>query len=180
MPMGSPPASQQIRKAHEAQAHGEIQQENAVESRRPAPCPPVRRSAPPMHMMVIKYPLSGIPFRRAAWGLPPMARISRPQRVYFMTNQNRTRSTKREDQSKMDARAEEGWQARRGNKVGRLDRVHGGMPETEDQEADDLGRDGVQQQGGDGFVDQADGFEITGDERPERAAQHAKQDHQRQ
>ena len=121
-----------------------------------------------------------MPFRRAAWALPPMARISKPQRVYFMKNQKSTSRTKRKDHAKMDARAKEGRQARRGNKIGRLDRIHGGMPETKNQEADDLGRDGIHQQGGDGFVHQANGFEITGDKSPQRAAKHAQQHHQRQ
>ena len=44
------------------------------------------------------------------------------------------------------------------DKIGGLDRIHGRMPESQDQEADNLGRNRVQQQGGDGFIHQADGF----------------------
>src|SRR5579859_5637633 len=33
-----------------------------------------------------------MPFRRAAGGLPPMARISKPHRVYFMNSQKTTNS----------------------------------------------------------------------------------------
>src|SRR3972149_9979318 len=36
----------------------------------------------------------GMPLRFAAWGLPQIERISKPQRVYFITNQNNNNSAK--------------------------------------------------------------------------------------
>ncbi len=67
-----------------------------------------------------------------------------------------------------------------GHEIGSLDRIHGGMPEAEDQETDDLGCHGIEQKRGDGLIDQADGFEITGDECPESTSDHSQQYHQRQ
>ena len=109
-----------------------------------------------------------------------MARISSPQRVYRMTNQNSASRTRAKTIPKVDARAEERGQPRRRHEIGGLDRIHGRVPVAEDQEADDLGRDGVQQQRGDGLVDQADRSQIAGDECPQRAAEHAEQHHERQ
>ena len=132
-----------------------------------SPMPASPATPPPMNMSTMIDRAIGMPLRRAASGLPPMARISSPSASGRESNDKPARRGRRADPDGPACRRRKAAWPRRQRGALRVVGALRVLPGPEDEEAHEQGGHVIQQQGRDGLAHPSSGPQEARSQRPQ-------------